>query len=232
MKIAIFGDSFAAPGGPHGWPDLLADTHQHNIKNFAQGGSSLFWSYKKLLTHIGKVDVVIFVVTTPGRLYYPDDDLQQHICNSWCVDAGLAGKTDLVNISNRPLYQAAKEYFSHLAQPDFDWYVHDQIVKSIDELCAKQNKRLILIPAFEQNVPYQNIFTFSLYDVTTEELKATFGDTVYKTEKSTRANHMSQENNRRLAKIVNDLLQGNLSTVNIDSFEFKKQPDPELYWEL
>ena len=47
-----------------------------------------------------------------------------------------------------------------------------------------------------------------------------------------KVNHMSAENNIRLAKIINDLLQGNLLTVTIDDFEFKKETNPELYWVL
>lgn len=232
MIIGIFGDSFADPRRPPGgWPNLLASTYQHNVKNFARGGSSLFWSYKKLLAHIHEVDLVVLVTTNSGRIYYPNDNLQS-FCTPWGADAGLSGKTNGVNISNRPLYKAANDYFLHLQQADFDWYVHDQIIKSIQELCVQKNRKLLLIPAFKENVQYQTIFSFPLIDITYKELEATFNDKKMREETHIRPNHMSLENNRRLAKIVNDLLQGNLPTVTIDDFEFKKETNPELYWVL
>ena len=233
MIIGIFGDSFAAPVNPCGWPNLLASTYQHNVKNFAKESSSLFWSYKKLLKHIDQVDLVIFVATANGRLYYPDDSLQ-FISTIWSTDAVLTGQmtNDNVNVSNRPIIKAAKEYFLHLSQPDFDSYVHEQIIKSIHELCIHKNKKLILIPAFEENVRYQTIFSFSLETIMFKELEATFNDRTFILETSMRANHMCQENNIRLAKILNNLLQGNLPTVTIDDFEFKKETNPELHWVL
>lgn len=234
MIVGIFGDSFADPQKwslPHGWTSLLSATYNYHVKNFALTSSSLFWSYSKLVKHIDEVDLVIFVATSSDRLYHFDDKLQA-LSTPWSVDFNLTNNTGKVNISNRPLFKAAKEYFRHLQQPDFNAYVHKQVIKSIYELCDQKNKKLILIPAFKENVPYQTIFSFPLFDITSKELEATFNDTKFRPETPMRVNHMSEENNIRLAKIINDLLQGNLPTVTIDDFEFKKENNPELYWKL
>jgi hypothetical protein len=230
--VGIFGDSFAELTSPHGWPELLNNTRHYNIKNFAKTSSSLYWSYAKLIKHIDNVDLVIFVATANGRLYYPDDDLQ-FISSMWTVDAVLTGQINnpIFDIS-KPIFKAAKEYYLHLSDNEFDMYIHGQIIKSIQELCSLKNKKLILIPAFGDTVKYQTIFSFPLIEIMYKEIEATFNDRQYRLETSLKANHISRENNKRLAKIVDDILKNNLSSANIDMFEFKKESNPELHWKL
>jgi hypothetical protein len=231
MIIGIFGDSFAAPWEDAcGWPELLK--HHYNVKNFAKSSSSLFWSYTKLIKNINNVDLVIFVTTVNGRLYYPDDNLQQ-VSTMWSVDAVLTGQiNDPIFDISKHIFKAAKEYYLHLSDNEFDMYVHGQIIKSIQELCSLKNKKLILIPAFNDTVNYQTIFSFPLFEITQKELEATFNDRQFREETSLKVNHMSQENNKRLTKIIDGILKNDLSSVNIDMFEFKKESNPELYWKL
>jgi hypothetical protein len=204
------------------------------IEKTYESGYFMKWHFDnaKLIKHIDNVDLVIFVATANGRLYYPDDDLQ-FISSMWTVDAVLTGQINnpIFDIS-KPIFKAAKEYYLHLSDNEFDMYIHGQIIKSIQELCSSKNKKLILIPAFGDTVKYQTIFSFPLIEIMYKELEATFNDRQYRLETSLKTNHISRENNKRLAKIVDDILKNNLSSANIDMFEFKKESNPELHWKL
>jgi hypothetical protein len=230
MIIGVFGDSFAAGYSSYSWTNILSKNDNLTVKNFGCSSTSLFWSYKELLAHINEVDVVIFVATSIGRLYYPGNDpILMSVGTLYTVEYYLEQKisADKIDILN-----AAKEYYIHLANPDFNFYVHEQIIKSISELCQIKNKKLLLIPAFESNLKYQDIFSLSLYDVTKEELYTNFKNNQFKNETPLRANHMSQENNIRLANLVIEILLNDRQKVDISDFVFKKETNPELYWEL
>jgi len=79
MKIAIYGDSY----GSHridnidgdafdrglSWPELLSKDHQ--VTNFSEGASSLFYSYQHFIKHHQDFDYNIFLVTQLHRLLVP-----------------------------------------------------------------------------------------------------------------------------------------------------------------
>jgi uncharacterized protein YaaR (DUF327 family) len=237
MIVGIFGDSFAVGANPKSWSNILASTYSYQILNFAQGSTSLFWSYKKLINHIDQVDTIVFVVTSPGRLYHP----HMHLLGTLrTVDRMLSqsgkGKhgwnNEKLSPDNIEIFKAAKSYYLNLADYEFDMFVHTQLIKAIQELCQQKNKKLIMIPGFDQNIAYQSIFSCAIFQITLEEIYATFNDKMFRFETAERANHMSQENNQRLAKIINGILKNELTSVNIDMFEFKKETNPALYWEL
>jgi len=79
MKLGIYGDSFADPGSGENdgsWVNYLVNLIEQDSKqsiqvdNYARGGSSLYFSYKKLLATGKKYDLVIFLATEPHR--YPN----------------------------------------------------------------------------------------------------------------------------------------------------------------
>jgi len=75
MKVAIFGDSFAALNNnridkPYfSWIDLLRQ--HHTVTNFAAQASSLYFSYKNFKAQYGNFDVYIFLATQIDRIYVP-----------------------------------------------------------------------------------------------------------------------------------------------------------------
>lgn len=240
MIVGIFGDSFAAPSDlyspSHSWTNLLSITYNYNVKNFAQTATSLFWSYKKLITHIDQVDTVVFVVTAPGRLYHP----RMIPGTLWTVDRILnqpdaekrGFNNEKLSLDNIEILKAAKSYYLNLSDHEFDMFVHTQLIKTIQELCQQKNKKLWLIPSVDQNISYQSTFLCALWQITQEEIRATFGDTMTRPETPARVNHMSAENNLILAGLVDNIITGKEITVTLDNFVFKKETNPELYWEL
>jgi hypothetical protein len=75
MKIGVYGDSFASPSYPEHkgfnfhWCNTLANKLNGSITNFAETGSSIFYSYKKFLSTYNDYDLCIFVATDTNRYF-------------------------------------------------------------------------------------------------------------------------------------------------------------------
>jgi hypothetical protein len=72
-NIWIFGDSFAVGNSTDAWPNLLPV--EFDVKNYASSGSSEYriWkNYQSVKTKITSDDIVIFVHTSPYRIFLKD----------------------------------------------------------------------------------------------------------------------------------------------------------------
>ena len=231
MKVGIFGDSFADPFSSLSWTLRLKEVHQYDVVNHARVCTSTFWSYRRLLASFNDIDTVIFVVSSAGRLYHPDEKFA--FVSSLSTTNQILKNTILLSREERLVYEAAKNYHLFLASEEFDQFVQQQIIKEIGLLCQQHQKKLLLIPAFECSVKHQTIFQHSLFDITQKELTVNFGNTDPKQENNqTRSNHLSKENNHILANKVNEILQGKVNKVSLDDFVFEKYPDPAVYWNI
>jgi hypothetical protein len=235
MKIGVFGDSFASGEyGPLGWASVLQTYHQYNIHNFGVSSTSLFWSYQQLIENIDNFDVIIFVATSHGRLYWPDTSCKlHHISSPGTIQHAIKTNPPIHELA---IFKAAEQYYLNLCNDEFDTFVHSQILTQIGKLCKKRAKKLILIPAFDINIRYQSVFQCSLIAVTFKELATQFGpNAAWRNEKhftGGRANHMSAANNIVLAGIVNKLLRNTVCSVGLDDFVYKQVSNPELHWDI
>jgi hypothetical protein len=235
MIIRIFGDSFADPMTKHlAWTEILCKNYGHTVENFAVACSSLFYSYQQLIKNIIGCDLVIFVATHSGRLYYPDSVQIRGICNLNSVKNYIKN-THVMSSQEQKIFNAAEQYYLYLSDDDFNQFVHKQIISEIYKLCNEHNKTLILIPAFFENIKLQQncIFKTSLFEITQKELYTTFNSIEYKyQEKPTRPCHMSLKNNSILAMLINDIILNTREFITIDNFVFEKESNPELFWKL
>jgi hypothetical protein len=228
--IGIFGDSFASGDpDPHlpyvkVWTSLIGN--EYVVNNYAATGTSLFWTYTQLLKYMYECDIIVLVITAPGRLYYPDPDLKIGTLNT--TIAQKKGSTG----HRFEILTAAENYHVNLAQPDFDLFVHNKLVDEIRSTCNINNKKLVLIPGFPENVKFQSVFQISLYDIMIQELYATFGDFEFREETTSRRNHMCFKNNEILAGLVSEIINNTRQTVLLDDFVFEKEPFPEQFWKL
>lgn len=231
MIVGIFGDSFAEPVFvENGWPNLLHSRYSQQIKNYAFNCTSTFWSYRQLLLHINDIDVILFTISGAGRLYHPNLDYRE-VCSPFTLEHVL--KDLNLSTNKRHVYKAAEDYYLYLDNAEFNVFVQGQIVKEVQNLAQKHNKKLILIPAFDDGVQYQTIFKVCLIEVMRKEIQTNFGDLTYRTEKiTTRANHLSKENNEILAFKINEILNNTIDTVELTDFVFTKYSDPGMYWEI
>jgi hypothetical protein len=244
IKVGIFGDSYAdcVQRDSHnaitdinyiGWPIILNSYPNLNVENYAKHCTSIFYSYKKFYEHRDKFDTIIFVVTQGSRLYTSNEDIL--ISNLSTIDSliqnlNLQSQTHTLTYKQ---YIAAKMYYEYLYEPEFTDYVRDKIIEDVVNICNSENKKLILIPAFEEDMAKIKYFNFCLYQITTGELKAQFGFTDYVVENpKNRACHMSKTNNKILARLLAEIINGKELVVTIDDFEFIKVNDPKNYWIL
>jgi hypothetical protein len=230
MIVGIFGDSFGEPLSKLSWTHILKNKYLFDVKNYALACTTAFWSYCKLQKHINEVDTVIFVLTEANRLYHPDNDYLS-VCTLNTVRRQLNNNS--ISDSAREIYKAAEQYHLYLTDPYFNQFVQDQLIKEITLLSQQHNKRLIIIPAFRSGIPYQTIFQDPLYDITRKEIYTNFKDTIYRYEiLDQRANHLSKENNKQLASLINKLINNNIEKITLDDFIFTKYDNPKLYWEI
>lgn len=237
MKIGIFGDSFAtsvslvSKQSGISWTRLLKN-YGYQTRNFAEAASSLWWSYERFLKNYEKCDQIIFVVTSLGRVSSP----KKIILSKYWHIAGMSNLEDNLKKykSNFELkiLNSMKDYFLYFQNDQQEKFLHNKIIEEIINKCNSDKKPLLLIPAYQDSVDFQNIFKMPLVYITNKELRIDTGSDSYVLEKSTRANHMSKHNNEILAKLVHEILQGMRTSVTMDDFIFKKSPNPEDYWEI
>jgi len=151
MKIAVFGDSYAA-SHDHGigrpWHQYLND--QYPTVSYGVNGSSLHYSYNEFLKHHGKFEKIVFLVTGPGRILLPlpeeymnCDPPLQHV-------NGYHGIRDVVesqyksNAYLNKVNNAVEDYYKYIACPERDLLFHKLLIKEIRNI----RPDALLIPCF------------------------------------------------------------------------------------
>lgn len=231
MKIAIYGDSFAASNGPTSWTFILKK--KFDVTVYALGGTSLFWSYKNFISTYKDFDTIIFLVTDFGRLYVADKDIAPSVCNIFCVENSIKTcQGPLLNILN-----AAKQYYTYLQEEEYELSMHYLMIEKIQNLCKESNKKLILVPCMRTSLhpEFTDTFdsTFCLSDINNKE-REHFGiphEGMFAERKDRLQNHISDDNNLILANIMTDLVEGRQLKVDINNFNHR--PDNvEIYYDM
>jgi hypothetical protein len=214
MKIAIFGDSFGDDHinwidrndwldvGPS-WIDYLRQFH--DIDNFCEGGSSLY--YSKMIfdkTDLSKYDKVIFIVTSPHRRtnYNSNWNLGRLEIMLSKKNLDLEWKTKLL---------ALRSYFLHVWN-ESDQYFHNLMIKDISNILPSilhlSYKQLDEVSNWECKKLYGGLI---LHDI----FQAGYSDA--------RKCHMCEENNLILGKQIQHCLENNLELI-IDIEKFVTPP--------
>lgn len=232
MKIAVFGDSFACRipyNKTPSWVDLLS--MQHDVTNFAEQGSSLFYSLRLFLESQSNFDKVIFVITTPGRLHLEGplhlDKMDQFVAGLASVEFKLANleKKQHKHFFKYRLFNALKEYYALIQNTDYDRHVHYLMVNEIKSI----RPDAILIPTAATSMSdYKGQYTMD--DISKYEISAwdsTVGDI---RPRDTRNSHMTVENNEIFFKHVLRWLDG--QSVVIDLKNFVQPMNKEFYFDM
>lgn len=240
-RIGIFGDSFGdwniygkntvVKQNQLSWPYLLKKLYFNVFINEARAGTGVFYAYKKFMQYKHACDVIIFIVTEANRLHCIDDNI--FVPNLKSVENKLSSLTP--DMDNYEAYKAAEMYYKYLFDKDLHIFIRDSVMNTVMDICNKEGKQLILVPAFSQeNIPneYFKYFEVPLVDISNKEYKTQFNSINYKTEKNTRACHFSAENNSRMASYIKSIIDGKNIVIGLDDFVYKKVPDPENYWDL
>jgi hypothetical protein len=231
MKIGIFGDSYAASTGPTSWGSLLATMNNCEVENFAERGSSLFYSYLKFIENYKNVDVMVFLVTAPGRLYHPE----QTLANIFSLEYRLKNGPHSSDVE--AILQAAIQYFLHLQNSEFDNFVHVALIEKIVKLSKENDKKLIMLPSLGESknmeiMPYSG-GGFFLDRINIEERKH-FGvpHEGMQLERTRLQNHITDTNNLIFAKLLSRIINGEELKIYAEDFNYCPDEDPNIYYDM
>ena len=129
--LGIFGDSFASPFHGHD-ADIGLEKEawiyklNRDVNVYAQGGSSVYYSYRKFLDNHEKHDTNIFVITNLTRIPFEITEFTEY--NHWMLTCGNAARAkDHINLKHMTdstklkICQAIADWYDHL-MPHFPFY--------------------------------------------------------------------------------------------------------------
>ena len=204
MKIGIFGDSFGddynmwpnpySGVGPS-WIDYLR-SHDLEIENYSCGGTGLYFSYQRFMTHYQKYDKIIFCITSPGRINIVEDNgLETPWFSLRQVETELKNCHDY---EKKIKLSAIRDYFIYVKNDKFDEVIHKLLIEDI----LKKHKNTLMIPCFahsgiDNQIPLFDISRFEADFWNMEEI-IPWSDTKCDARKC----HMCEENNLMLGKEI------------------------------
>lgn len=208
MKIGIFGDSYASNVKGNttlSWVDILQ--LKHDVINYSESGTSLFFSLMKFEKNQTNFDKIIFVVTCPGRILLDENSCLDSSARSITGLRNCQYKIDSLELSKEQLtvYNAVKDYFLYVQNSQFDNYIHNLMVEEI----KRKRPDVILIPSFKDS--FKGV-TVSIRDIQEKEDGMTYIQEDY------RHCHISEVNNKIFASKVEEWLEGSYVDIDINNF--------------
>lgn len=244
MKIAIYGDSFGdfclkniegdtIYRGP-AWVELLAENHE--VTNFCESGSSVFYNYDLFLKHNKEFDYNIFLVTESNRITvnspYPNlKHINIHSINFY--------KNTNLRPIERKILEGIENYYEVIHNQDYVDTCHKLMVNSLTTI----NPNTIIIPTFGESLisDFKNTLIY-LSDWELSEIVLKLHAKNYIQWKPIegenwafvdyRKCHLTEENNRILFDIIINRINNKFNgLLNIDVNDFKiSQHDFEFHF--
>ena len=229
MKIGVFGDSFAdQTWDQYDWATIWYKELRlqgHTVSVFGEAGSSISYSAKLIEWNGHGYDLIIWCVTTPGRVSYQVNNQWYHIS---------AGTEDRNNINPKKLgitdvevikkHMVASDYIKWL----FDW---EQAKMESSALVRDFQSRynMMVIPCFEAPMSAD----FNLYNICEWEAQHWFpGKNMVDIQskwKDMRPGHLGRDNQLRLGKLIGNNLNPGIFTASIDDFMLPTQSLNEVF---
>lgn len=217
MKIGVFGDSFADSTAEHIWWRYLQDHYDHQVKSFGQNGSSLGFSVECMENHAREFDKLIWCVTTVNRISIWHQDRIYHSTGTFKIrptgDAILDRK---INVIHQYLTEA------------FDFHFQEILGHALVHFMLDKYPNLMIVPSFSTPVYFMKEHKFNLYDLCRKEAACIFPDQdldhVVGGEKDKREGHLTNTNQRILARLINDYLDARIFCTDYGNFNF----DPNI----
>lgn len=209
IKLGIYGDSFATSGKlEKAWSTLLKADSDFEVGIYSWPATSTEWSVLKFAETYHLYDKIIFVVTSPDRLYINDHPTLQH----WT--ATTHHQIDTIPKDQRLEY---KNYIKF----------HTKYMMNTDVINAKQKIYLdyimatkpetLLIPAFNNSIPnsdYIDLFSISCLDLINPGSETYLRRLFDNNRGDTRPNHMNVINNQIIYKKIKQWIKTNQFELN------------------
>jgi hypothetical protein len=235
MKIAVFGDSFAGTiiDVNAAWPDMIGG--RYTLQNFAEGGTSLYWSIEKLIEKHEDFDTILFFVTSPGRIQIakqiiPPNDPVEFSYISGFTDACF--KLNRINTFPRAgielefwknAYQAGVDYYKFFHSEKKEIFLHQLLVDKIKDI----RPDTIIINSFTaEKIGINEIYKMEnlAWDITPEEINKIYYDK--------RSCHMTAKNNEIFSKEIESYLLGSRESdfeIRLEKFAAPTSEEKSLY---
>jgi hypothetical protein len=245
MKILIAGDSYAQCDmnySVNSWCYTLKSICNHDITNIAWGGTSLAWTYKRILEAKNSndwhtYDKIIVVITDPGRGY-----TRRQLTESIPKTEELLTYYNFVlkvlkNNENNPYYNeflAVKTYMEYIKDSDIEIVLHRGLIEEIKKIVPED--KLILINGCADHNTFKNHFRYDicLKDITRYEVLKVLPNgldlSIYR-ESRIMTNHMTPSNNLRVAIYIKNILEGMNPTFDLNNFDQIYPHDFHLYYD-
>lgn len=217
MRIAVYGDSYAekrhSPDSGAWWRVL--ESMGHEVTCFAESSSSLIWSARILEKHATKFDFNIWCTTAIGRYSTRlTDGTWFHLSSGVLVDDLLRQEQDKEKIFKLQIFSQFIDHFYNVEDDDL-------ISRSLVESFLIRFDNLMIVPGF--NIP--DITDFHLSDISAIEENHLFPEyvnstrSIHKDYRDARVCHMSKQNNRILAELIDSNLRRGIFKTDISNFQ-------------
>jgi hypothetical protein len=247
MKILIAGDSYAECDmnySVNSWCYALKSICNHDITNIARGGTSLAWTYKRILEAKNSndwhtYDKVIVVVTSHGRAYtrrsltLPKIKNEDQITNYDIMLKNLQNK----NKNDEPYYEefvAVKGWFEYIYDNEIEIITHKGLIEEIKKIIPED--KLILINGCANPIHFKDHFKYDIFlnNITNYEILKVLPDgldrSIYRESKII-SNHMTPSNNLKVAIYIKNILEGMNPTFDLNNFDKISPNDFHLYYD-
>jgi len=210
----VFGDSYAEKGyagelEPVIWYSLLEKEYGHTVDCFGESGSSILFSAKSIKQCARDYDLVIWCVTVPGRFSF----LQQSKDHGYHIGTSM-DKCDSTDPDLIKKHKVCVDYLKYA----FDWEAEILVGESVVSYLQSQFSNIMIIPCFFPPLHHE----FNLYELTQQETNHYFPEKtvqeVYKKYQDLRPGHITTENQKILAKLINDNLIPGVFQTTYDNF--------------
>lgn len=149
--IGFFGDSFSKDSyyNQPGWPTLLANKVGMKFDNYAEHGTSIWYSYKKFLKYYKKYSHIVFTYSFMHRWHSLPDHLKQF---HWVISEN---EFNFSSMSMDPVTKGEiKELIkTHkiLFDEQLDQFIYQNVYNHVNNICRENNIKLINVHPFEDD---------------------------------------------------------------------------------
>jgi hypothetical protein len=225
MKIGVFGDSYADKSflrsdSPSIWYNFLKTEYNHTIECFGEGGSSILFSAELIKKHAQNYDLIIWCVTTPGRFSLPhaNGDRSYHVttANDKC-------KSNDIEVITK--HKICIDYLKYI----FNWDTENLVSKALISFIQQEYPNLLIIPCFPPPLGAE----FNLYKLCSWESNFYFPNQeipeIYKNYYDMRPGHITVDNQKILAKLINDNLSPGIFQTSYSNFVQPQIPLEQVF---
>ena len=206
-----------------GWPELLA--LKYKVKNFAAGGTRMFYSYDLFSKLHSKFDIIVYIPTQADRfsIYCPDEGRVRHMVPGFLLSRAAQELEDNKhNPNDYKAMEAAIGYSSYILNQEKE--------KEMKRLMLQEIKRLrpdtIFLPAFQDdlmsniddtvvNMSYLSSLELHHYNTSLAEMRARKPPLM-----DVRKCHLTDSNNRVIFNKVLAAIESNETYVRLYHSDF------------